>query len=66
MAKRKNDGAHMRASYSFLANDVIANGGVFLARVLVAVTGSRYPDLAIGTIAALVALNGARRILSLK
>lgn len=56
----------MRASYSFLANDVIANGGVFLARVLVAFTGPRYPDLAIGTIAALVALNGARSILSLK
>ena len=66
MAKRKNDGAHMKASYIFLANDVIANGGVVIAGFLVGVTGSRYPDLVIGAIVALVVLNGARRILALK
>ena len=66
MATRRHQGAHMKASYIFLANDVIANGGVIVAGVLVALSGSRYPDLVIGAIVALVVLNGARRILALK
>lgn len=66
MAKHRDSGAHLKASYIFLANDVIANGGVILAGVLVAITGSRYPDLVIGTAVALVVLNGARRILTLR
>lgn len=66
IAKRKNDGAHMKASYIFSANDVIANAGVVVAGFLVAWTGSPYPDLVIGTIIAVVVLNGARRILSLR
>ena len=66
MAKQRDNGAHLKASYIFLANDVIANGGVILAGALVGITGSRYPDLVIGTIVALVVLNGARRILALR
>lgn len=66
MARSRRDGAHMKASYIFLANDVIANGGVIVAGILVALTGSRYPDLVIGAIVALVVLNGARRILALR
>ena len=66
VAKRKNAGAHMKASYIFSANDVIANAGVIAAGLLVAWTGSPYPDLIIGTVIALVVLNGARRILSLR
>ena len=66
MARSRHDGAHMKASYIFLANDVIANAGVIVAGVLVALSGSRYPDLVIGAIVALVVLNGARRILALK
>jgi Co/Zn/Cd efflux system component len=56
----------MKASWIFSANDVIANVGVILAGLLVTLTGSRYPDLVIGFIIALVVLNGARRILQLK
>jgi Co/Zn/Cd efflux system component len=56
----------MKASYIFSANDVIANAGVILAGFLVAVTGSHYPDLVIGTVVGLIVLNGARRILRLK
>ena len=56
----------MRASWIFSANDVIANLGVILAGVLVAWSGSRYPDLVIGFIIAGIVLNGARRILQLK
>ncbi|MAZ87352.1 MAG: cation transporter [Cellvibrionaceae bacterium] len=66
IAKKKDSGAHMKASWIFSANDVIANLGVILAGVLVALTGSRYPDLVIGLLIGLVVLNGARKILKLK
>jgi Co/Zn/Cd efflux system component len=66
IAKKRNAGAHMKASYIFSSNDVIANAGVILAGGLVALTGSAYPDLVIGLIVGLVVLNGARRILQLK
>ena len=66
IAKERNAGAHMRASYIFSSNDVIANAGVIAAGALVAATGSPYPDLVIGLLVALVVLNGARRILSLR
>ncbi|MCO5118854.1 MAG: cation transporter [Burkholderiaceae bacterium] len=66
VARQRDRGAHMKASYIFSANDVIANLGVIAAGVLVGVTGSSYPDLIIGTIIGLIVLNGARRILQLK
>ena len=67
LVSRKRDlGAHMKASYIFSANDVVANLGVIAAGVLVAVTGSRYPDLVIGAVIGVVVLNGSRRILQLK
>lgn len=66
ISKKRDAGAHMKASYIFSANDVIANAGVILAGFLVAMTGSNYPDLVIGTVVGLIVLNGARRILSLK
>ncbi len=66
ITKNKGNGAHMKASWIFSANDVIANSGVILAGMLVAWTGSRYPDLIIGFIIALIVLNGARSILKIK
>jgi len=66
IAKSRDDGAHMKASWIFSANDVIANTGVILAGVLVAITGSRYPDLVIGLIIGVIVLNGAWRILQLR
>jgi len=62
----REGGAHMKASWIFSANDVLANIGVIAAGALVAWTGSSYPDLVIGTIVGLIVLNGARRILALK
>ena len=62
----KDGEVHMKASWIFSANDVIANLGVILAGALVAMTGSRYPDLMIGCLIAIIVLNGARRILRLK
>lgn len=64
--KQKDSGAHMKASWIFSANDVIANLGVILAGVLVLWTGSRYPDLVVGLIIGLIVLNGARRIMQIK
>lgn len=66
IAKKRDRGAHMKASYIFSANDVIANLGVIIAGALVTWTASPYPDLAVGTIIALIVLSGARRILALK
>ncbi|MGM8228939.1 cation transporter [Cellvibrio sp. ARAG 10.3] len=64
--KSRNQGAHMRASWIFSANDVLANAGVISAGILVAVTGSHTPDLVIGVIIGLFVLSGARRILLLR
>lgn len=66
IAKKRGNGAHMKASYIFSANDVLANLGVIVAGVLVTWTGSGYPDLIIGTVIGFIVLNGARRILQLK
>lgn len=66
VAKHRNDGVHMRASYIFSANDVITNVGVIVAGVLVAWLSSPYPDWIIGAIIGAVVLSGAVRILRLK
>ena len=64
--KHKDGGAHMKASVIFSGSDVLANLGVIAAGALVAVTGSRYPDLVIGGVIGAVVLLGAWRILRLR
>ncbi len=64
--RHRHAGAHMKASWIFSTSDVVANLGVVVAGALVAWTGSRLPDLAIGTAVALVVLAGAVRILRLR
>jgi Co/Zn/Cd efflux system component len=66
LARHRNGGAHMKASWIFSTNDVLANLGVIAAGALVAWTGSRIPDLVIGTMVALMVLLGAYRILRLR
>ncbi len=66
IARHREGGAHMKASWIFSTNDVLANLGVIVAGVLVAWTGSRLPDLAIGTAVGLLVLAGAVRILRLR
>lgn len=65
LARHRKGGAHMKASWIFTTNDVIANCGVIVAAVLVRVSASSVPDLAVGTIIALVVLSGAVRIMRL-
>jgi Co/Zn/Cd efflux system component len=63
IAKHREAGVHMRASLIFSKNDVIANAGVILSGALVWALGSRYPDLVIGLIIALLVLRGGVQIL---
>jgi len=61
--KHKDGEVHMRASWIFSKNDVIANTGVILGGLLVWLLDSRWPDLVIGSLIALVIFNGARHII---
>ncbi len=62
--KHNNDEVHMRASWIFSANDVMANLGVVLAGILVMVLEQRWPDIVIGSIISVLIIRGAYRILS--
>jgi Co/Zn/Cd efflux system component len=66
LARHRHGGAHMKASWIFTTNDVIANLGVIVAAAMVRLTASNVPDLVVATVIALVVLNGAIRILRLK
>jgi Co/Zn/Cd efflux system component len=66
VTRHREGGAHMKASVIFSANDVIANAGVIVAGLLVSWTGSRYPDLVVGAVIAVIVGLGARRILRLQ
>lgn len=61
--RHRKGGVHMRASVIFSTNDTLANLGVIVAGLLVAWSGSRIPDLLIGSAISLLVLNGGRRIL---
>lgn len=63
ISKHRDGGVHMRASWIFSTNDVIANVGVIISGVLVAIVGSRYPDLIVGTIISAVVIRGGMKIL---
>lgn len=62
LAKHRKGEVHLRASFIFSTNDVLANLGVILGGVLVAATGSHLPDLAIGAAVVLLVLRGGLRI----
>lgn len=63
IAKHREGEVHMRASWIFSKNDVIANLGVILAGGLVAWTGSRLPDLLIGLVVVVIVIRGGLLIL---
>lgn len=63
IARHRKGEVHMRASWIFSRNDVIANLGVIAGGMLVGVTGSRFPDLIIGAAITLLVLNGGVHIL---
>ena len=63
ISKHREGEIHMRASWIFSKNDVIANTGVIVAGVLVHVMDSRIPDLMIGSLIVLVVLRGGFTII---
>lgn len=62
ISRHRDGGAHMRASWIFSKNDVVANTGVIMAGVLVMTLGSRIPDLVVGSIVAVVVVRGGMHI----
>jgi Co/Zn/Cd efflux system component len=65
LQKSKSQEAHMQASMIFTSMDVIANLGVIVAGAFVYLTGSKLPDLIIGTIVFILVGRGSQRILKL-
>ena len=65
ISKHRHGGVHMKASWIFSSNDVIANFGVIVAGTLVYFTNSNWPDLAVGLVISVVVFIGAIRILKL-
>lgn len=63
ISKHREGEIHMRASWIFSKNDVIANTGVIVAGVLVHVMDSRIPDLLVGSLIVLVVLRGGFTII---
>jgi len=61
--KHRQGEVHMRASWIFSKNDVIANLGVIGGGVLVSYTGSSYPDLIIGLIISAIVVRGGIHIM---
>jgi len=63
-SKHRNGDVHMRASWIFSKNDVIANAGVVFAGILVNVLDTRIPDLVIGIVIVLVVFRGGLAIVN--
>lgn len=63
LARHRKGEVHMRASWIFSKNDVIANLGIIVASLLVYMTDSPWPDLAIGALISVVVLRGGIQIL---
>jgi cobalt-zinc-cadmium efflux system protein len=55
---------NLRAAQTFSANDFLANGGIVVAGLLVAWTGSFWPDILVGGAVGLLAFKGGLEILA--
>ena len=64
ISKHREGEVHMRASWIFSKNDVIANIGIIIGGVLVYWSGSRYPDLIIGMVISAIVIRGGLSIVS--
>lgn len=63
LARHRGGEVHMRASWIFSTNDVIANAGVIASGLLVALSGSHLPDLLVATLIAVLVVRGGLLIL---
>ena len=64
LLRHRKDDINMRSTWLCSRNDMIANFGVLLAAVGVAYTGSKYPDLIVGILIAVLVLRSAYSVLS--
>jgi len=62
IARHREGEVHMRASWVFSKNDVIANLGIIIGGLLVYVFESRYPDLIIGLAISIIVIRGGIQI----
>jgi cation diffusion facilitator family transporter len=63
IARHRDGEIHMRASWIFSRNDVLANLGVMIAGLLVMFLNTHIPDLVIGTAISALVVSGGIRIL---
>ncbi len=63
ISKHRHGEVHMRASWIFSKNDVIANLGVIISGGLVMLFSSRLPDLIIGAVIAVLVIRGGIAII---
>ena len=63
IAKHKDGEVHMRASWVFSKNDVIANLGIIISGGFVYLLDSRFPDLIIGMIISIIVIRGGIHII---
>ena len=64
IAKHRHEAIHMRASWIFSRNDLLANLGLITGGILVWQLGSAWPDLLIGGLISAVVIKGGWAILS--
>ncbi|MDH5389172.1 MAG: cation transporter [Gammaproteobacteria bacterium] len=63
ISKHKDGEIHMRASWIFSKNDVIANIGIIISGGLVYLLDSRFPDLIIGMLISIIVVRGGMSII---
>ena len=63
IARHRDGEIHMRASWIFSRNDVLANLGVIVAGLLVGIFHHSMPDLIIGAGISIIVVSGGIRIL---
>ncbi|MES1924960.1 cation diffusion facilitator family transporter [Salinisphaera sp. T31B1] len=63
LTRHRDDDVNMRSSWVCSRNDLLANGGVLLAAMLVAATGRVWPDVVIGLLIAGVFVHSAIGVL---
>lgn len=63
VSKHREGEVHMRASWIFSKNDVLANLGTIVGGGMVYLLGSRFPDLIIGFVISILVIRGGFQIL---
>lgn len=65
LTRHRNDDINMESVWLCSRNDIVANGGVILAAIGVAASGSMWPDFAVGALIAILFLHSSAYVISL-